>query len=244
MSSSVQYCSIAIHLIKIQRYLLPCVSLEDQLRILFLYFLAHATWTDTLGNREEALRKRHMKTCERLSEHTKPLNPLVVGDNVRIQNQVGHNPKKWDKTGSVVEVRQFDQYVIRMDGSGRVTLRNRKFLRKYVPVYPQKPSTTINQGIILPSPDHIPIIPARNLTTEPLFLIPDISNPNEQLLVPADSDRSILPLPDMNEKTTSLQPADTQVTASPPIVDPSPQENTTLVRTSTRIKKQPAKFND
>ena len=34
-----------------------------------------------------------------------------------------------------MEVRQFDQYVIRVDGSGRVTLRNRKFLRKYSPVY-------------------------------------------------------------------------------------------------------------
>ena len=30
-------------------------------------------------------------------------------------------------------MRQFDQYVIRMDGSGRVTLRNRRFLRKYIP---------------------------------------------------------------------------------------------------------------
>ncbi|GFN93700.1 hypothetical protein PoB_002020600 [Plakobranchus ocellatus] len=41
---------------------------------------------------------------------------------------------KWHKTEIVIEVHQFDQYVIRVDGSGRVTLRNRKFLHLYYPV--------------------------------------------------------------------------------------------------------------
>ena len=40
---------------------------------------------------------------------------------------------KWDKSDTVVEVMQYDQYKIRMDGSGRVSVRNRKFLRKIVP---------------------------------------------------------------------------------------------------------------
>ena len=40
-----------------------------------------------------------------------------------------------DKTGRVVEVRQFDQHVVRVDGSGRMTVRNRKFLRKFVSVH-------------------------------------------------------------------------------------------------------------
>ena len=96
-------------------------------------YVPHPTWKETLLAREEALRNRHMKTAERLSEHTRHLPPLTVGDHVRIQNQTGPHPTKWDKTGIVVEVRQFDQYVVKVDGSGRVTLRNRKFLRKYVP---------------------------------------------------------------------------------------------------------------
>jgi hypothetical protein len=99
----------------------------------------HTTWRETLTAREEALRNRHMRTAERLSEHTRPLPQLVVGDYVRIQNQTGPHPTKWDKTGIVVEVRQFDQYVVRVDGSGRVTLRNRKFLRKYLPVIQRSP---------------------------------------------------------------------------------------------------------
>lgn len=94
----------------------------------------HDTWKETLSAREEALRNRHMRDAERWSEHTKRLPALSVGNFVRIQNQTGPHPTKWDKTGSVIEVRQFDQYIIKVDGSGRMTLRNRKFLRKYTPV--------------------------------------------------------------------------------------------------------------
>lgn len=99
----------------------------------------HPTWRETLFNREEALRNRHMRTAELLTEHTRHLPPLVVGDHVRLQNQTGPYPNKWDKTGIIIEVRQFDQYVVRVDGSGRVTLRNRKFLRKFIPVIPKAP---------------------------------------------------------------------------------------------------------
>ena len=94
----------------------------------------HHTWQETLAAREEALRNRHMKAAERWAEHTRRLPPLKVGDTVRIQNQVGNYPKKWDKTGRIVEVRQHNQYVVGVDGSGRVTLRNRQFLRQYTPV--------------------------------------------------------------------------------------------------------------
>ena len=49
-----------------------------------------------------------------------------------IQNQTGPHPNRWDNTGTIIEVKQFDQYGIRMDSSGQCTLRNRKFLRKYI----------------------------------------------------------------------------------------------------------------
>jgi hypothetical protein len=125
----------------------------------------HPTWRETLQAREEALRNRHMKICERLSEHTKHLVPLRVGDAVRIQNQTGPYPKKWHKTGIVIEVRQFDQYVIRVDGSGRVTLRNRKFLRKFTPavqLHFNRPSIHYHQQ---QSPSDIPMSNRENSPT-------------------------------------------------------------------------------
>ena len=65
------------------------------------------------------------------NEHSKQLKPLQVGDLVRIQNQFRPHPLKWDRTGVIVEVKQHDQYVVKIDGSSRSTLRNRKFLRRY-----------------------------------------------------------------------------------------------------------------
>ncbi|XP_014667992.1 PREDICTED: myosin-1-like [Priapulus caudatus] len=127
----------------------------------------HSTWRETFTSREEALRNRHMRSAERLSEHTRPLPPLTIGDYVRIQNQTGPNPTKWDKTGIVVEVRQFDQYVVWVDGSGRVTLRNRKFLRQYIPVIPRAPllmapgPPTPPVPAPLPTPGRGPTAPAR-----------------------------------------------------------------------------------
>ena len=58
-----------------------------------------------------------------------------MGDIVQIQNQKGPNALRWSKSGVVVEIRSHDQYGIRMDGSGRIMLRNRKFLRKIEPLY-------------------------------------------------------------------------------------------------------------
>lgn len=117
--------------------------IKDFIPVLPGRYRPHNTWQETLAAREEALRNRHIKAAERWSKHTKQLPPLVVGDQVRIQNQIGNYPRRWDKTGQVIEVRQYDQYVVRVHGSGRVTLRNRKFLRKYVPVQPIQPRLTI-----------------------------------------------------------------------------------------------------
>ena len=100
-------------------------------------------WRQTLQRREEALSRRHVKCSETLSEHTKRLPPLKVSDTVIIQNQLGNHPRKWNKTGTVVEVKQHDQYMVRVDGSGRATLRNRKFLRKFTPYHqPSQQSST------------------------------------------------------------------------------------------------------
>ena len=98
--------------------------IKDFIPILPGRYKPHSTWQDTPATKENALRNRHMKAAERWSEHTRQLPPLVVGDHVRVQNQIGPQAKKWDKTGVIIEVLQFDQYRVRIDRSGRTTLRN------------------------------------------------------------------------------------------------------------------------
>ena len=69
-------------------------------------------WQEVMQKREEALSKRHVHDHERWSEHTQHLPPLKIGDHVFIQNQTGNHPKKWDKSGVVVEVKQHHQYLV------------------------------------------------------------------------------------------------------------------------------------
>ncbi len=89
--------------------------IRDLIPILPGKYHPHSTWTDTLHQTEMALRHRHMTHQEKWSDHT----------------------------GTVIEVRQFHQYLVRVDGSGRHTLRNRKFLRKYTPAHPSSPPRSI-----------------------------------------------------------------------------------------------------
>ena len=74
-----------------------------------------------------------MDNCENLSEHCKNLLPLCEGDNVFIQNQnaASTHSNKWDKQGTVIATHDNDQYLIRVSGTGKLTLRNRRFLRKF-----------------------------------------------------------------------------------------------------------------
>ena len=88
-------------------------------------------WVKMLDQREKSQYDRNINMKKFWSEHTKALTPLKVGDLVRVQNQFGNNPRKWNRTGKIIEVLQFDQYRVKIDGSNRATLRNRKFLRKY-----------------------------------------------------------------------------------------------------------------
>ena len=107
--------------------------IRDHIPIPMGRYCPHSTWQETSAYREKALAKRHTREHEKWLEHTRMLPPLRIGDHVYLQNLVGNHPTRWERTGIVVEVRQHHQYVVKVSGSGRVTLRNRKHLRKFTP---------------------------------------------------------------------------------------------------------------
>lgn len=146
-------------------------------------YMPQSAWIDNADLRESALRKRHFRADERLNEHTRILPPLRVGDHVRIQNQVGNDPRKWDKTGVVVEVKQHDQYVIRTDGSGRATLRNRRFLRKFHLYEPAQ---------------HSPIPQFQCQSTPPVFKPSVVSSPH------SDFPHQARPIPESSKQMIEL----------------------------------------
>ena len=85
--------------------------IKDLIPILPGRFKPHQVWQESLLAREEAVRKHHMANHERWKEHTRFLPLLSVGGHVRIQNQIGNHPKRWDKTAVVIEVHQYHQYM-------------------------------------------------------------------------------------------------------------------------------------
>ena len=124
--------------------------IRDPIPIPMGRYCPHSTWVETLAHREQALAKRHSREREKWQEHTRALPPLQVGDHVYLQNLTGNHPLRWERTGKVVEVRQFHQYVIRVDGSGRITLRNRQHLRKFTP-FNEDPRDKIIESFIPPA---------------------------------------------------------------------------------------------
>ena len=91
------------------------------------------TWREAWKSKEIALRTRFAETAERLNARSRELPPLKTGDKCFVQNQNGNYPRKWDRSGIVVQVLPHDKYRIKIDGSGRMTERNRKFLRRFKP---------------------------------------------------------------------------------------------------------------
>ena len=85
-------------------------------------------WRDTWDLKERALRRSYLRNVEKLDKHSKLQEPLKVGDKVLVHNQVRRFATKREKTSTVVETHDHDQYSVKIDGSGRFTLRNRQFL--------------------------------------------------------------------------------------------------------------------
>ena len=99
-------------------------------------------WITDRETRELALRHRLHLGQEHWTQHTKDLPGLQVGQHVSVQNQTGAGKiaKKWDRTGIVVEDLGNRKYRIRVDGSGRLTDRNRQFLCQFKPVTLRQPA--------------------------------------------------------------------------------------------------------
>ena len=88
------------------------------------------------------------KIVERYNKYIHKFLPLQTGDTVAIQSPLN---QRWNKTGKIITPLPDHQYGIRVDGSGRITLRNSCFLRKcdLKPAPTPIPSETV--GPITPS---------------------------------------------------------------------------------------------
>ena len=109
------------------------------------HYRLHKEWILSADEREKAFASRNERTETRYDSVTHPLSQLAVQTIVRIQSG-----GKWNKTGRIVEVLPNRQYRIKVDGSGRVTLRNRRFL-KAVELNAPTTMPTPSRGTLKPS---------------------------------------------------------------------------------------------
>ena len=103
-------------------------------------------WVLLRDDRERALRQKSLE--KHGASYSWYKTPLEVHDTLQVQTQVVNHPSRCDITGYVVEVKEHDHYVIRVHGSGRLTTRNMKFLKKIAPycsephMHTQSPTTS------------------------------------------------------------------------------------------------------
>ncbi len=166
-------------------------------------YCPHQTWRETLVNREKAMAIRHSREREKWSEHTRELKPLDIGNHVYVQNLVGNNPLRWERTGVVIEVLPFKQYKVKLDGTGRVTLRNRKHLRKFLSFF--KPSRPFLQVPHTPSCED-PMPPQAENQAK------DRQGPKKPEVIineePENEHDAIAPQADVLDREPSITPAD------------------------------------
>ena len=102
----------------------------------------HPEWLIAAKEREASYHRKNTIIADERDRHSKVLKPLPLGTKVVIQ---GKNAK-WDKQGQIVETLENRQYKIRLFGSGRITLRNRRFIRQCFHTSPNQ-STLIADAI-------------------------------------------------------------------------------------------------
>ena len=77
-----------------------------------------STWRRAWFQKEGRYASQNAQSTEAIDMNTRPLAPLSLGDKVFLQNQRGSHPKKWDKSGTVVELDNYEQYWVKVDGEG------------------------------------------------------------------------------------------------------------------------------
>ena len=161
------------------------------------------TWKEVADWRELTLAPRSAKMHDRLKQWTKELPPLEIGDHIMVQNQLGDKPKRWDKRGVVVQADpKTRQYKIMSFGSRRLTLRNRKFRRKYTTINtPQGTPTGLQLGQRLGGQSPVHSTETETSRGTGLSTGPPMSPPANATVIPAP----MIPAPVSNQPTACTQ---------------------------------------
>ena len=98
-------------------------NLKDHLPATTESLKVRKEWRFDREMREQALAVKFAEIEKSLGGGARDLPDLKIGDMVQIQNQKGNDPRRWSKSGKIIERLDFGQYLVKVDGSGRVIRR-------------------------------------------------------------------------------------------------------------------------
>ena len=127
---------------------------------------------------------------------------------------------------------QHDQYTVKVDGTGRLTLRNRRFLRKFTPVTTSITDTPLPMIQSLPSLANQHQIPAQEPSAHPSLTAPQVNTNPEH---PGDTPE----IPDVHGEPIAISIPHTESTPidSTPAITPVQEPHL-----STRIRTQQKRY--
>ena len=114
-------------------------QLRDSIPVTKQYYKVDQHWRKILRKRELQMAARGDKVSEKYDRGAKALTPLREGQRVRIQDPT---TREWSRSGTILEVGKYRQYKVRLDGSGRPSLRNRRHLKELTDHDPHSHSET------------------------------------------------------------------------------------------------------
>ena len=195
-------------------------------------------WHETRSAKESAMKTRLVGNCERMEAHSKELEPLREGDFVFIQNQIPNSARsnKWDKEGKVISIGKNDQYLIKVAGTGRLTLRNRRFLRKFK----VNAQTTNGSPSFASVPNNVPLHTPHlknDVQTSIPLSRPSLENCTE---APQQQSEKLTTTVSTPQNISELERSENEQTKKDPDTEISKNETPTIqLRRSSRVSRKP-----
>ena len=145
------------------------------------HYYLHQEWLSTATKYEKVLSKKHKDILDQDHQSWKELPEIPVGSSVLIHEPKNRGIHLWIKLGIVVDILPNQQYRIKCNHSGKITLRNRQFIKL---IEQQTPSPTMSPGNNNVKP-HQDVSPQQNNLRQPEINLPnDITKSNTEITPP------------------------------------------------------------
>ena len=151
-------------------------QLRDTLPLPRKRYKIDSQWAHHLRERERLMPESSAEVKVKYDQRSRELKELNQGDRLLCQNV---RSRRWDKSGVIIKVGKHRQYHVKMVGSGRISLRNRRHLQKMVSHDPRIVQVMGSQGNHLVN-DTVQSLPTTVNESKPPMIVTQSTNESEE----------------------------------------------------------------